>query len=271
MSANTDRQPSLFLPHGGGPCFFMDWTWGPADTWKAAQHFLESIADSLPSRPKALLVISGHWEESSFTTGSAAAPKLIYDYSGFPAHTYRLTWPAPGDPALASRVTEMLRKTGLPAATDANRGYDHGVFVPLKVAFPEAQIPVATLSLDHSLDPVLHIAAGRALASLRDEGVLIIGSGLSFHNLRGYFLPHTSERARVFDHWLTRAIESPAGERNALLAKWRSAPFASYAHPRAEHLIPLMVASGAGGYAPGKRIFTDEPMGAQISAYRFDG
>lgn len=248
----------------------MDWTWGPADTWKATRHFLESISASVPARPKALLVISGHWEAPAFTTSSAAEPKLIYDYSGFPLHTYQLTWPAPGDPGFASHVADTLRSAGLPAATDPNRGYDHGVFVPLKVAFPEAEIPVVTLSLDHSLDPALHIAAGRALSPLRDEGVLLIGSGMSFHNLRGYFLPHTTERAREFDAWLTSSVESPADQRNALLAKWRSAPFAPYAHPREEHLLPLMVASGAGGDAPGQRIFTDEPMGAQISAYRFD-
>jgi aromatic ring-opening dioxygenase catalytic subunit (LigB family) len=270
MNTITVRQPVLFLPHGGGPCFFMDWTWGPADTWKTTQHFLESISASLPAQPKALLVISGHWEEPAFTAGSAPAPKLLYDYSGFPAHTYELTWPAPGDPALASRVSEMLRSAGLPAATDSNRGYDHGVFVPLKVAFPEASLPVVTLSLDHSLDPALHIAAGRALAPLREEGVLIIASGMSFHNLRGYFQPQTADRARAFDAWLTSAVESNGSRRNALLEKWRSGPFAAFAHPREEHLIPLMVASGAAGEGPGKRVFTGEPMGAQISAYRFD-
>lgn len=270
MSANNDRQPVLFLPHGGGPCFFMDWTWGPSDTWKSTRGFLESLAASLPVQPKALLVVSGHWEEPAFTVGSGVAPKLIYDYSGFPAHTYQLTWPAPGDPALASRVAETLRAAGLPAASDSNRGYDHGVFVPLKVAFPDAEIPVVTLSLDHSLDPALHIAAGRALAPLRDEGVLIIGSGMSFHNLRGYFLPQTAERAQAFDAWLTSAIEAPGAERNALLTKWRSGPFATYAHPREEHLIPLMVASGAGGDGAGRRVFTDQPMGAQISAFRFE-
>lgn len=271
MPDNSQRQPAIFLPHGGGPCFFMDWTWGPAETWKATRHFLESLASTLPAQPKALLVISGHWEEPAFTAGSAAAPQLIYDYSGFPAHTYQLTWPAPGDPALAARVADLLRDAGLPAATDPTRGYDHGVFIPLKVAFPQAQIPVVTLSLNHSLDPALHIAAGRALAPLRDEGVLVIGSGMSFHNLRGYFQPQTADRARAFDAWLTTAVESPALERNTLLAKWREAPFAAFAHPREEHLIPLMIGAGAGGDAPGKRIFTDEPMGAKISAYRFDG
>ena len=266
----TERQPAVFLPHGGGPCFFMDWTWGPADTWSKTQRFLEGLAATLPSTPKALLVISGHWEEPSFTASTAAHPRLTFDYSGFPEHTYRLTWPALGDPELAARVAGLLQKAGLPTLPSVDRGFDHGVFVPLKVAFPQAQIPVVTLSLAASLDPALHLAAGRALAPLRDEGVLIIASGMSFHNLRAYFNPETPQRARAFDEWLTKAIESPATDRDALLTGWRAAPFAAYAHPRKEHLIPLLVAAGAGGEAPGQRIFNDEPMGAAISAYRFD-
>ncbi len=171
---------------------------------------------------------------------------------------------------MAERVAGLLKQAGLPSGLRANRGFDHGVFVPLKVAFPEAKIPVVTLSLAASLDPALHLAAGRALAPLRDEGVLIVASGMSFHNLRGYLRPETPDRARAFDEWLTRAVESSAREREAMLTNWRDAPFASYAHPREEHLIPLLVAAGAGGDAPGKRIFGDEPMGAAISAYRFD-
>jgi len=181
---NPARQPVLFLPHGGGPCFFMDWTWGPADTWHATRRFLEGVSATLPAAPKALVVVSGHWEEPAFTAGAARHPELIFDYYGFPAHTYQLTWPAPGNPELAARVARLLAEAGLPSATDPRRGYDHGVFIPLKVAFPQASIPVVTLSLAASLDPALHIAAGRALAPLRDEGVLIIGSGMSFHNLR---------------------------------------------------------------------------------------
>ena len=265
------RQPSLFIPHGGGPCFFMDWTWGPADTWKATERFLAGLAKSLPSTPKAMVVVSGHWEEPGFTAGAATVPGLIFDYSGFPEHTYRLKWPAPGDPDLARRVAGLLGDAGLPTAMRYDRGYDHGVFVPLKVAFPEAEIPVVPLSLARSLDPELHLAAGRALTPLRDEGVLIVGSGMSFHNLRGYFRPETPERARAFDAWLTAAVESPAAERDVKLDAWRSAPFAQYAHPREEHLLPLMVAAGAGGASAGKRIFSDEPMGAAISAFRFDG
>jgi len=249
----------------------MDWTWGPADTWDKTKHFLEGVAAGLPAKPKAILVISGHWEEPAFTASTASAPQLIFDYSGFPEHTYRLTWPAPGNPALAQRVADLLKSAGLPSGTSPSRGFDHGVFVPLKIAFPNADIPVVTLSLASSLDPALHIAAGRALAPLRDEGVLIIGSGMSFHNLRGYFQPATTERARAFDQWLSSAVESSGPARSESLANWRQAPFATYAHPREEHLIPLMVAAGAGGDAPGTRIFTDEPMGAAISAYRFDG
>lgn len=273
MSGETivATQPAIFLPHGGGPCFFMDWTWGPADTWHATQRFLEGLAATLPAPPQKILVVSGHWEEPAFTVSAAPHPNLIFDYSGFPEHTYRLTWPAPGDPVLAARVFELLTGAGLPAAISPNRGFDHGVFVPLKVAFPGAAIPVVTLSLAASLDPALHLAAGRALASLRQEGVLILASGMSFHNLRGYFRPETPERARAFDAWLTQSVESPETKRGAALIDWRKAPFAAYAHPREEHLIPLLVAAGAGGDAPGKRIFTDEPMGAAISAYRFDG
>jgi len=269
-NAPASRQPVIFLPHGGGPCFFMDWTWGPADTWARTQRFLEGLAATLPATPKALVVVSAHWEEAAFTASAAAQPELIFDYSGFPEHTYRLTWSAPGLPELAERVAGLLGQAGLPAAVSASRGFDHGVFVPLKLVFPEARIPVVSLSLAASLDPALHLAAGRALSPLRDGGVLIIGSGMSFHNMGGYFPPETMDGARVFDAWLTHAVESPAAERDALLTGWRQAPFAAYSHPREEHLIPLMVAAGAGGDAPGTRVFSDEPMGAAISAYRFD-
>lgn len=265
-----NRQPALFLPHGGGPCFFMEWTWGPADTWNTTQRFLEGLAATLATPPKAILVVSGHWEEAAFTASAAVQPELIFDYYGFPEETYKLAWPAPGEPELAKHVADLLDKAGLPCGLSARRGYDHGVFVPLKIAFPEARIPVVSLSLAASLDPALHLAAGRALAPLRDEGVLIVASGMSFHNLRAYLRPETVERARAFDAWLTQAVESPAAERDLRLAGWRKAPFAEFAHPREEHLIPLMVAAGAGGIAPGRRIFTDEPMGAAISAYRFD-
>ena len=271
MAINTKRQPAIFIAHGGGPCFFMDWTWGPADTWLKTRHFLEGLAATLSSTPKAILVVSGEWVEPAFSASASAQPKLIFYYTGFPDDTYRLTWPAPGQPDLASRVASLLADAGLPSALSPTRGYDHGVFVQLKVAFPAAEIPVVTLSLASSLDPALHLAAGHALAPLRDEGVLIVGSGMSFHNLRAYNQPVTAERARAFDAWLTAAVQSTAPQRDALLTAWREAPFAAFAHPREEHLVPLFVAAGAGRGAPGQRIFTDEPMGAAISAYSFTG
>jgi aromatic ring-opening dioxygenase catalytic subunit (LigB family) len=257
----------------------MDWTWGPADTWEATRRFLAGLATTLPAQPKAIVVVSGHWEETAFTASTASEPELIYDYSGFPEHTYKLTWPAPGAPDLARRIAELLGNAGLPAGISPSRGFDHGVFVPLKVAFPEARIPVVSLSLvvsrpnsssAHNLfDPELHLAAGRALAPLRDEGILLIASGMSFHNLRAYLQPQTLVNSREFDTWLTAAVESPEETRSKLLASWREAPSGIYAHPREEHLIPLLVAVGAGGDGPGRRIFNDEPMGAAISAYRF--
>ena len=266
MSAK--RQPAIFLPHGGGPCFFMEWTWGPANTWNSTASFLQNIAAKLPEKPRAILAVTAHWEEPVFTVSTAERPELIYDYYGFPEHTYQLSWPAPGSPQVAARAEELLREAGLPAAT-SGRGFDHGVFVPLKVAFPEAEIPVVSMSLAAGLDPAQHIAAGRALAPLRDEGVLIVGSGMSFHNLRAYLRPETVEPAREFDAWLDGTLAQPSAEREAGVTAWQTAPWARFVHPREEHLIPLMVTAGAGGDAAGERIFHDEPMGAALSAWRF--
>jgi len=264
------RQPSLFIPHGGGPCFFMDWD--PPDTWDRQRAFLEALPGTLPERPKALLVISGHWEAPVFTVLSNPAPPLLYDYSGFPAHTYRLEWPAPGDPGLARRVRALLEGAGFETAEDAARGYDHGVFVPLKVAFPAADIPTVQLSLRADLDPAAHLAAGRALAPLRDEGVLIVGSGNSYHNLtRMMRAMRGGEAGEVhglaFDRWLTGAVtRSDPEERNTLLAQWTVAPGARDAHPREEHLIPIHVAAGADR---GVKTLEDHVLGVVESAFRF--
>ena len=189
------RMPTLFIPHGGGPCFFMEWD--PPDTWDRHRSFLEPPPASLPEKPKALLVISGHWEAREFTVQSNPAPPLLFDYNGFPQHTYELTWPAPGDPALATRVGELLQGAGFETGTDTARGFDHGVFVPLKLVFPEADIPTVQLSLRSDLDPDAHLAVGRALAPLRDEGVLIIGSGNTYHNMGIMMQAHHRTARRV--------------------------------------------------------------------------
>jgi len=259
-------QPSLFIPHGGGPCFFMP---DPQGTWARMSDYLRSIPASLPEPPRAILVISGHWEEQAFAfTGAREHPGLIFDYYGFPPETYRLSWPAPGAPWLAERGAELLRAAGLPAAIDPQRGFDHGVFVPLKVMFPQAEVPLVQMSLHASLDPALHLAAGEALAALREEGVLVLGSGMSFHNLRAMGDPRVAEPSAEFDRWLTSAASEMPAERAAQLARWAEAPHARLCHPREEHLLPLMVAAGA-AREPGSHDYGEQVLGGAVSAFRF--
>jgi aromatic ring-opening dioxygenase catalytic subunit (LigB family) len=247
----------------------MEWTMGPPDTWDRTAAWLRSIPGSLPEPPKALLVVSAHWEADVPTVTSAPAPKLVYDYYGFPPHTYELTWPAPGSPELAARVRALLDAAGIASKSDDARGFDHGVFVPLKVAFPDASVPTVQLSLRAGLDPAEHLAIGRALAPLRDEGVLVIGSGLSYHDMRGLMTGTGRDDSARFDAWLVDAVEKSPRERDDALVAWKRAPSAERAHPREEHLIPLMVAAGAAGADAGARVFRDEPMNAVVSAVRF--
>jgi aromatic ring-opening dioxygenase catalytic subunit (LigB family) len=259
--------PTFYIPHGAGPCFFMEWTRGPADQWEPMAAWLKGLVAGLPERPKAILVVSGHWEAEAFTVGAGERPPLIYDYYGFPEHTYRLRFDAPGSPALARRVRELIAAAGLPAHEDPGRGYDHGVFVPLKLVLPEADIPVVQLSLQRDLDPAAHLAVGQALSPLRDDGVLIVGSGMSWHNMRG-FSPAFTERSAAFDAWLAEALADPAG-REAALRGWAEAPHAREAHPREEHLAPLFVAAGAAEGESGARVFHDVAMDVAISAFQF--
>jgi len=265
------KLPSLFIPHGGGPCFFMDWTrmGGPADTWDRTAAWLRGLLATLPERPKGIVVISGHWEEDAFTVSTAEQPAMIFDYYNFPPHTYELSYPAPGSPALANRVVSLLKAAGLPARADPSRGFDHGVFVPFLLIEPEARIPVVPLSLRSSLDAGEHLAAGRALSSLRDEGVLIVGSGMSYHNMAGFFTPAAREPSGRFDRWLTAAIEADPATRWERLSHWSEGDAARASHPREEHLLPLMVAAGAGAAERGIRSFSDNVMMADISAFRF--
>lgn len=261
----AQRFPTIYLTHGGGPCFFMDWD--PADTWDGLRAGLESIRTLLPSPPRAIVCITAHWEEAPIAVEVGERPELVFDYYGFPPHTYELTYPAPGDPALAARVLDLLTGAGL-AAQPAGRGWDHGVFVPLKVAYPEAEIPLVAVSLQAGLDPAAHLAMGAALAPLRDEGVLLIGSGSSFHNLRAWG-PVGAASAKEFDDWLQDVLPAGGERRARELRDWSATPGARVAHPREEHLLPLHVVAGAAGDEPG-RAFLDEPvMGMQMSCWIF--
>lgn len=258
--------PSLYVPHGGGPCFFME---DPQGIWRGMERFLRELPGSLPERPQAILVVSGHWETRGFALTAAAKPPLVFDYYGFPPHTYQLRYDAPGAPAVAARAAQLLQSAGFEAALDPARGLDHGVFVPLKVAFPDADVPVVELSLDARLDAATHLAAGRALAPLREEGVLLLGAGMSFHNLRALGDPRLTQPSREFDAWLDAAATAPAPARSELLAQWDSAPAAQLAHPRHEHLLPLMVAAGASD-KPGRRIYSEQVLGTMIAGFAFD-
>lgn len=269
-SERSARQPAIFLSHGGGPCFWMTWPqpFGPG-AFDGLGDYLAHIRDSLPATPKAILVVSAHWETERPSVGTAAKPGMLFDYYGFPENTYRLQYPAPGSPELAQRVRDLLAEAGIASDADAERGFDHGVFVPLLKAFPEADIPVVTLSLQQNLDPAQHLAIGRALASLRDEGVLILGSGMSYHDLR-HFSDGQSEVAAGFDAWLQDTVtSSDTATRAERLKAWTTAPHARAAHPREEHLLPLMVVAGAAGDDVGRTDFSEVIGGKRISGFAF--
>ena len=273
MSPNPGRMPSLYIPHGGGPCFFMDTPPGlPRDLWDRMAAYLRGIDASLGVRPKAVLVISGHWETERPTVNTSPRPPLLFDYYGFPEHTYRLTYPVAGSPAVARRVREVLSTAGSPCDEEPERGVDHGVFIPFKLIYPDADVPIVQLSLNRNLDASTHLNLGRALAPLRDEGVLIVGSGMSYHNLRDLFSPdpRAMSAAAEFDAWLNEAVtESDPAARDRKLAAWHQAPGARAAHPRPEHLIPLMVAAGAAGEDPGRRTYNQPLLGKPISGFQF--
>jgi aromatic ring-opening dioxygenase catalytic subunit (LigB family) len=251
----------VYLSHGGGPCFFMDWD--PPGTWDGMQRFLEGVPGLLAERPRAIVVISAHAEASPITITAAAAPELLYDYSGFPPHTMSLTYPALGDPALAEQIHARLGRAGIASVLDESAPFDHGVFIPLKVSWPDASIPVVAVSLDPALDPSFHLALGAALEPLRDQGVLIIGSGASYHG-RG---PDAIAVSEIFDAWLTEAMDAESAERADHLRQWADAPGARSAHPREEHLIPLMVVVGAAGADPSTRVYSEHTMGRRYSAW----
>ncbi len=267
------RLPTLFIPHGGGPCFFMPVPPGlPPDLWDRLAAYLRGLDASLGERPKAVLVISGHWETPHPTVNAGAHPPLLFDYYGFPPDTYQLTYPAPGSPALAARVREVLAAADIPSAEDPERGLDHGVFVPFKLIYPDADVPVVQMSLNQNLDAATHLRIGQALMPLRDEGVLIVGSGMSYHNLRNFYSSesHAVAAAEQFDGWLNDAVTDadPAG-RASKLTSWAAAPGARACHPRPEHLLPLMVAAGAAGSDVARRTFHDRLLGKSIAGFQF--
>lgn len=263
----TNRMPTYFISHGGGP-----WPWVPdmRSEFAPLETSLAAMPGELPKAPKAILMISGHWEAEEFRVMASPRPPMVYDYSNFPAHTYDIVYPAPGDPALAARVSALIADAGLSTALDATQGYDHGTFVPAFVMYPEAQVPVIQVSMRHGYDPEAHFALGRALAPLRDEGVLIVGSGLSYHNLR-LFGPQAKEPSTAFDTWLQDVLQKSGNDRTTALIDWESAPFARVCHKEEDHLVPLFAALGAAEDDPATVTYHQKDIfgGVTASSWRF--
>jgi len=262
------RLPTYFISHGGGP-----WPWmkeqlgGAYDQLEAA---LARMPADLGRTPRAVLMVSAHWEAPQFTVQTHPSPPMLYDYGGFPDFTYRIRYPAPGAPDVAARVRTLLAAGGIESREDAARGFDHGMFAPMAVIYPRADVPVLQLSLKTGLAPADHLALGRALAPLRDEDVLIVGSGLSYHNLRA-FGPAARAPSAAFDAWLESTLAmSDAATRSGTLAAWERAPAARLAHPREEHLVPLMVAVGAAESEAATRVYHEREFfgGITVSSYR---
>lgn len=268
METHPLLAPVIYIPHGGGPLPLL------GDSGHAGLvDFLGSIWPEL-GHPAAVLVISAHWEETRPAITSGATPPLLYDYYGFPPESYTIQYPVAGQPELAQHVFDLLTSAGFSPRLDGQRGFDHGLFVPLKLMLPQANIPCIQLSLLGSLDPASHIALGKALTPLRKENVLIVGSGMSFHNLRAFFASresHASLESMAFDQWLVETCASPAlqlNEREARLKDWEEdAPYARFCHPREDHLLPLHVCFGAATATPTARVaFSGDVMGQQVSA-----
>lgn len=245
----NNKHRVLFLSHGGGPMPLLGDT-----SHDEMVETLKSIAATI-KKPNAIILISAHWEEKIPTITSGAAPELIYDYYGFPEASYHIKYPCLGEPMLASQIQNALKNAGIEANLDAQRGFDHGMFVPLTIMYPEADIPCVQLSLVNHLDPNKHIKIGAALKSLEVENLLVIGSGFSFHNMKAFFAPESDETNMMnasFEEWLVETCSNTKInelERRQKLINWADAPFARYCHPREEHLLPLHVCYGVANTA----------------------
>ena len=267
----STRLPTFYLSHGGGPWPYMDEA--ARRPYARLEQSLRELPGQLPQKPEAILVVSGHWEEKDFAVMASPAPPMVYDYGGFPEELYHIRYPAAGSPRLAQRAHSLIQQANLPASLNAERGFDHGTYSLLAVTHPHADIPVFQVSLRSDYDPEAHLRLGRALAPLRDEGVLIIGSGSSYHNLRRFFGTRVRREDSVqFDAWLRETlVESTPALRSQRLMEWERAPAAREAHPQEEHLMSLHVVVGAAEGEPGKIVYSQEDfLGTiELSSYRF--
>jgi aromatic ring-opening dioxygenase catalytic subunit (LigB family) len=264
---SIDQLPTYFLSHGGGPWSFVEEP--RRQNYANLEQSLIALRPELQSPVRAVLIISGHWEERGFAISSAAKPGMLFDYGGFPEYLYRISYAAPGSPEVAARVRDLLAAGGMPVRLDGERGYDHGTFSLMKVLAPNENVPIVQLSLDVGMDPAVHLQVGRLLAPLRREGVLIIGSGFSYHN----FAIRDARAAPIsqhFDAWLQHVlVASEPAERTEQLIRWEDAPYARDAHAREDHLIPLMVAVGAAEDEPGACVYHETAFMQFVTASSF--
>jgi aromatic ring-opening dioxygenase catalytic subunit (LigB family) len=261
------KMPVYFVSHGGGPWPYIE---GMRQQFAATERALAALPGHLPEPSRAILVVTGHWEAPVFTVSTATQPPMLYDYGGFPEHTYHVSYPAPGSPPLAGRVQQLLGDAGIPVREDASRGFDHGTFVPLMLMYPAANVPVVMLSLKSSYDAAEHIRVGQSLSALRDEGVLIVGSGMTYHNMRGFGRPESGVVAERFQQYLGAAVtQADWHVRNDMLTNWQSAEGARQAHPQEDHLIPLMVVAGAAADDQGREAFVDRIYNVPMASYAF--
>eukprot|EP00026_Physarum_polycephalum_P011974 Phypoly_transcript_12227.p1 GENE.Phypoly_transcript_12227~~Phypoly_transcript_12227.p1 ORF type:complete len:279 (+),score=55.45 Phypoly_transcript_12227:262-1098(+) len=266
VSTNT-RMPTVFVSHGGGPVFFMDSQPGDRihDMAKGSDPVksVERLAKQLGAeKPSAIVCVTAHWEGSHKVqvSGGAEYTKLLYDYGGFPDYTYKIEYKAPAHPQLAKRITELLRNKGIASDLDKTRGWDHGVFVPLKVMYPSADIPLVAISILQSYDPQTHINIGKALAPLRDEGVLIVGSGYATHNFGGAPLA----KNQFVDAASDAITNATPEQREKIFVEWEKLPGARDAHRQEDHLMPLHVVLGAAGEDKGKVLYRRETFGGMF-------
>lgn len=265
----TKKMPVYYVSHGGGP-----WPWieNARSAYADLAHCLAQIPTELPQAPTAILMVSAHWEsEATFLLQSHPQPPMLYDYYNFPPHTYEVQYPASGAPAFAQQVQQLLQGAGISAALDAERGFDHGAFVTAYMMYPEANIPMVQLSIDANYDPAQHIALGAALQPLREQGVVIMGSGASYHNLR-LMGAEGAVPSVQFDGWLENALLNTSySERIAQMLHWDQAPGARIAHAREDHLVPLFVALGAStaSDAVTRILTTTSARGIKNASYRF--
>lgn len=249
----------IYFSHGGGPLPIL------GDPGHAKMiTFMKQLPENL-KKPDAVIVISAHWEENIPTIIGTKSPPLLYDYYGFPEEAYNIEYPVPGNPELAETVKQLLETNGIQSKITGERGFDHGLFIPLKMMWPVPEIPMIQISLIHGLDPEKHILLGNALQSLREEKILTIGSGFSFHNMGAFTYDNSNNpdfKNDEFQEWLIDVCTGnyTTFEREQRLIKWDKAPYARYCHPREEHLLPLHVCIGM-SEEPANLIFDDYILG----------